>query len=135
VSTLNEVCEAIARRVGTSYEKIDARAYPAPGSMTLPGFFLEVASFPYRTTARKTDYQLRGTILVADAITAEASRQLRDLIERDAIPAAIEGVDRTLGGLVDQVTVFDVQEMTQDEYQAVGAWGALLTIQIMGRTS
>ena len=132
---LNSVCAAIAARVKAANAEIDCRDYPAPQSGKFPVFYIEVPALTYRSTSRKSDFELRGVILVANGPNADSVRQLRDYLEPSALLADIEGSDRTLGGLVDHIAVTGCSELSLEEFMSIGAWGASLTIQIMGKTT
>lgn len=132
MSILNDVCTAIARKVGDAYPEIDARAHPG-GGVTAPAFWLEVVSFPQRTTARKRDIQLRGVLMLADVLTEEAIRQGRDYME-DALSVAIEGKAADYDDLVDHVVCSEWAEAT-DTYQETGIWSITCDITVLGRTS
>lgn len=132
MSVLNDVCTAIARKVGDAFPAIDARPHPG-GGLVAPAFTIEVLSFPQRTTARKRDIQLRGVLILADVLTEEAVRQGREYME-DSLSAAIEGTAADYGDLVDHVVCGEWTEAV-DTYQETGVWSITCDITVLGRTS
>lgn len=131
--TLNAVADELAGRVNEAFGEIHTRATEG-GPVLSPQFLIVTPDFDYHVTARKTDFTLEAWVLVADTITDDAVRQLRTYAEADGIKAAIEGTDRTLGGLVDDCVVLRFRSLSADEYQMVAMWGGVFEIQIMGRT-
>jgi hypothetical protein len=134
VTTLNDVADEITARVGAAYPNLHAKDNEG-GAILSPTLLVTTPSFDYHTTARKKDYELEAWLLLANQLSPQVVRSMRDYAEASGIKAAIEGSDRTLGGLVDDCVVLRFRWLGAEEYQMVPMVGGIFTIQIMGSTS
>ena len=131
--TLNAVADEISDRVKAALTGVHAKPTEGGGIIS-PQFLILTPDFQYRTTARKTDYELEGWLLLANQLSEQVARQLRTYAEPDSVKAAVEGNDRTLGGLVDDCRVMSFRWIRPDEFEMVQMVGGIFTIQIMGLT-
>jgi hypothetical protein len=80
--------------------------------------------------------EFRVWLLVADTVTEEATRVLFEFIDPtspNSIQRAIEGDDRTLGGLVDDCVVLNCRSLDGEEVALLQAWGYEFRLTIMAR--
>lgn len=134
MTSVNDIADEIVERVQAKFPEIHVRATEG-GGLIAPQFLIVTPNFDYHTTARKKDFTLEGWLLTGNQLSDQAVRHLRDYAEPGKIPAAIEGTDRTLGGLVDDCRVMSFRWLGADEFQMVEMIGGIFTIQLMGRTS
>jgi hypothetical protein len=107
---------------------------PMPTALVLPP-----TEVRYRRTAGPVgivEPVFRIWLLVADTITEEATRLLFEFVDPTSplsIQRAVEGDDRTLGGLVDDCVVLTCRNLEGEEVALIQAWGYEFTLTIAAR--
>lgn len=134
MTTINDIAEELVARAQAAYPTLETRATEG-GSAYGHQLFITTPSFDYHTTARKKDFTLEAWLLLGGGVTDDTVRALRGYAEAGGLKAALEGDDRTLGGLVDDCVVTSFRALGADEYSMVEMWGGIFTVSISGRTS
>jgi hypothetical protein len=136
--TITAIANEIYKRLGT-IRGLNAAVGPQSGTPMPSALVLPPTDIRYRRTAGPNglfEPDFRVWVLVADTITEEATRVLFEFIDPTSplsIQRAIEGDDRTLGGLVDDCVVLSARSLEGEEVALVQAWGYEFRLTIAAR--
>lgn len=138
MTTLGDIADELYRRLsrvrGLNPAVGPQSGVPMPTALVLPP--MDVS---FRQTFGKRGVfqpEFRVWLLVADTITEEATRLLFEFIDPTSplsIQNAIEGDDRTLGGIVDDCVVLSCRSLDSEEVALIQAWGYEFRLTIMAR--
>lgn len=138
MSNLNDIANELYRRLST-IRGMNAAVGPQSGVPMPSALVLPPTDIRFRRTMGPsgiTEPDFRVWVLVADTITEEATRLLFDFIDPTSpmsVQRAIEGNDRTLGGLVDDCVVLSCRSLDGEEVALVQAWGYEFRLTIAAR--
>lgn len=137
---LNAICDGLEARLATISE---LNAYATEGGpMVMPAAVVitpeinYVETFGVDTTDAETgkwSQEFRVWVLVADQLSAEAIRMMRDFADATgalSVRAAIHA-DRTLGGVIDDCAVISGRPLNVEEVMATGHWGYEWTVKVL----
>jgi hypothetical protein len=136
--TLAAIADELYRRLAT-IRGLNPAVGPQSGVPMPTALVLPPTDISFRQTmGGRGIYQpeFRVWLLVADTITEEATRLLFEFLDptsSQSIQRAIEGDDRTLGGLVDDCVVLTCRSLDSEEVALLQAWGYEFRLTIMAR--